>query len=273
MTCNDGKACTEDLLLGTARNCNISCVNAPITQVLDEDGCCPPGAHALNDSDCVARCGNQVREADETCDPCSEDCDDGDPCTVDTARGNPATCSLLCSHTPITRALSGDACCPRGANAATDSDCRASCGNGVTEPGEECDGGSLCDAQCRRTDEARCLEADTTSVDQACRACRCNQCGQAMLGCLTNPDPGFVRNCREVIECGHDRSCTGSACFCGTSPLCARPNGVCRIEIAAAAADAGQSVQACTDDPTCTLHQTSEIGACVAARCARECGH
>lgn len=271
-TCDDGDVCTEDLVLGTERNCNVACVNAAITRPIDEDGCCPPGAHALNDSDCVPSCGNNVREGEETCDPCSRDCDDGDPCTRDTARGDPLACSLSCSHTRITTPAAGDACCPTGASAAEDSDCRPVCGNGITEPGEECDGGSLCDARCRRTDEARCQDADPTRVDSLCLQCRCSRCTDEMLGCFANPDPAFVRNCSAVVECGHDRHCTGSACFCGTSAFCARPNGLCRVEIAAAAAAAGQSVQACTDDPTCTLHQTTAIGACVEARCARECG-
>lgn len=271
-SCNDAQACTEDLMVGTARNCNVACVNAAITQPVDEDGCCPPGAHALNDSDCAATCGNRVREADETCDPCPAGCDDGDPCTVDAASGTAAACSLNCTHTPITAAAAGDACCPSGANASTDPDCKATCGNGVTESGEECDGGTLCDAQCHRTQEARCIAADTTSANDACRRCRCSQCGDLMLGCLSNPDESFASHCRDVIECAHERHCTGSACYCGLSAFCARPSGVCRAPIDAAALAARRTVEACTDAPDCALHQTTAIGECVEARCATECG-
>jgi hypothetical protein len=61
--------------------------------------------------------------------------------------GTAAQCNVACSHQPITAAASGDGCCPSGANANTDSDCKPSCGNGVTEHGELCDG-SNCPTSC-----------------------------------------------------------------------------------------------------------------------------
>jgi hypothetical protein len=145
-SCDDGFACTQDLLAGSAENCNVECSNDEITIPINDDGCCPPEAHANIDSDCLPVCGNGVREGEETCDPCDAPCDDGDVCTVDTPSGNPATCSAVCSHTAITQAAGGDGCCPPGENANTDSDCSPDCGNGVVEQqAEECEGGWPCD--------------------------------------------------------------------------------------------------------------------------------
>jgi cysteine-rich repeat protein len=43
----------------------------------------------------------------------------------------------------ITMPMSGDGCCPAGANNNNDSDCVPRCGNGVTEINEQCDDGNM----------------------------------------------------------------------------------------------------------------------------------
>lgn len=141
-SCDDGIACTHDVASGSAENCTLTCTNIDITAPADGDGCCPMGANALIDSDCAPVCGNQVHEAGEMCDPCPTGCNDGDPCTADTLSGS--GCNATCSFPQITAPRNGDSCCPSGANATNDNDCASNCGNGVTEPGEECDGGPLC---------------------------------------------------------------------------------------------------------------------------------
>jgi hypothetical protein len=75
--CEDGDACTRDLLLGSASNCNARCSHAAITEATPEDGCCPPGASSVSDADCTPVCGNDVTEEGEECDfreLCSEAC-------------------------------------------------------------------------------------------------------------------------------------------------------------------------------------------------------
>jgi hypothetical protein len=75
--CNDGDACTRDLLVGSAGNCNARCSHTAITEAASEDGCCPPGASSLSDTDCTPVCGNDVTEDGEECDfreLCSEAC-------------------------------------------------------------------------------------------------------------------------------------------------------------------------------------------------------
>jgi len=105
-TCNDGMACTTDMLVGGG-TCTAACSHTAITMPVNGDGCCPPGANHNNDNDCVAMCGNAVIEPPgETCDPPSpgtcdatchvivaacgdgmlqtgEDCDDGNTRNLD----------------------------------------------------------------------------------------------------------------------------------------------------------------------------------------------
>lgn len=148
MMCNDMQVCTTDMLQN-AGTCQAQCSAAPITMPANGDGCCPPGANSNNDNDCVAVCGNGVVEATETCDTaitsgmgqCPAACDDMMACTSNTL-GNPGTCQAVCLFPPITMPANGDGCCPTGANATNDNDCAPVCGNGVPEPGEQCDDGN-----------------------------------------------------------------------------------------------------------------------------------
>jgi hypothetical protein len=75
--CDDGDACTLDLLVGSAHTCSAACSHAAVTELLADDGCCPMGANANNDGDCQSVCGNGAREPGEECDGgegCDPDC-------------------------------------------------------------------------------------------------------------------------------------------------------------------------------------------------------
>ncbi|MBL8624373.1 MAG: hypothetical protein JNK64_23905 [Myxococcales bacterium] len=149
-TCDDGMACTADVLAGSG--CQAQCMNSPITVPAAGDGCCPTGANATTDSDCPAVCGNMVLEPGEACDtaivagtgacPTALTCNDLMTCTTDTLTGA-GTCAAACGHTPITTPMNGDLCCPPGATPANDTDCVLGCGNGVVDPGETCDSAIL----------------------------------------------------------------------------------------------------------------------------------
>ncbi len=163
MACDDMLVCTTDVLSNPG-TCLAACAFTPITMPADGDGCCPAGADATNDSDCVAVCGNGVLEPSETCDTaiamgpgaCPTVCDDGVACTTNTL-GNPGTCQAVCVFPPITLPANNDTCCPSGANANNDNDCAPACGNGVPEPGEQCDDGN--------TDNAdACSNTCTTNI-------------------------------------------------------------------------------------------------------------
>jgi len=61
---DDSNPCTKDELSGTAANCNAVCTHVPITALIDGDWCCPFGADANTDSDCVAMAySKQVKSA------------------------------------------------------------------------------------------------------------------------------------------------------------------------------------------------------------------
>jgi cysteine-rich repeat protein len=142
--CDDGDACTLDQL-SNAGGCQAECLTTAITLPMDNDGCCPPGANAATDNDCIASCGNGALEPGELCDTgitggagaCPTTCDDGVSCTADAITGT--ECQQACANTPITLPANNDGCCPPGANSTNDNDCPPDCGNGVLDPGETCD--------------------------------------------------------------------------------------------------------------------------------------
>jgi cysteine-rich repeat protein len=158
-SCDDSDACTSDLLSGN--DCNVTCVNAPITAHASGDGCCLPGSNNNEDSDCPTVCGNGQLEGDEACDTgiangqgaCPTGCNDNIACTRDQLVGT--ACATTCSNTAITQPANGDGCCPAGANSNVDDDCpRANdCGNGRVDNNETCDtaigsGAGACPTSC-----------------------------------------------------------------------------------------------------------------------------
>jgi cysteine-rich repeat protein len=92
-------------------------------------------------------CGD---DAGMPCPALAPNCDDGDPCTIDQIVG---TCPGTCRHDPAPAGPS-DQCCPMGATQRTDPDCAPRCGDGVVDPGEQCDDGNNapldgCSAACK----------------------------------------------------------------------------------------------------------------------------
>ena len=66
-SCDDGKACTKDSPKGSA--CTAACEYTPITSAANGDGCCPNGATAATDNDCMPSCGDGAVSQGEECDP------------------------------------------------------------------------------------------------------------------------------------------------------------------------------------------------------------
>jgi cysteine-rich repeat protein len=177
-SCDDGMACTDDVL--SSSECTAVCLHSDITAPADGDGCCPPAADANTDSDCTAVCGNSVVEPGELCDTgivagagaCPTTCDDGQVCTTDMLN-NAGTCMASCSASPITMPANDDGCCPSGANSTNDNDCVVVCGNGVHEPpSETCDTGiasgpGACPTMC---DDGDACTTDTLGNPGTCQA-------------------------------------------------------------------------------------------------------
>ncbi len=125
-SCDDSNACTEDLMTGSASNCNVACSHEIISACLDSDGCCPAGCNAAGDPDCSPTCGDGHVDENETCDPqntCPTGCDDSDDCTEDLMTGSAANCNVACSHGEITACGAAEGCCPAGCLSLDDDDC------------------------------------------------------------------------------------------------------------------------------------------------------
>ncbi len=229
--CDDMDPCTADMLSGM--DCAVECLRAPITAPADDDMCCPPGASAATDNDCVAACGNMVLDPGEVCDvgsatDCPSSCDDMNTCTTDALTGAAATCDATCANTAITRCRRGasDGCCPMGCTSATDRDCSATCGNMVLDAGElcengsatpcptSCDDGMACTADALVGSAAACTAQCTTTPITACSLTADGCCPGA---CTSTTDADCSATCGNgVIEgaetCDDGNTTAGDGC-------------------------------------------------------------
>ncbi len=246
-TCDDGLTCTKDLPVGSAENCNAKCQHVEISRPANGDTCCPEGANSNNDDDCTAACGNGVLERGELCDascPTEETCNDGNDCTADLFSGR--ECSRVCARLPILLPRAGDRCCAPGANANSDSDCEAACGNGVVEPGEMCDGNCPTPASCNDNDACT---SDTVMGSGCAR-----QCSHAAVRANASTKDGC---CPSGANAGSDADCTPAGPVCGndvveTGEKC---DGNC------------PTPASCDDGMVCTVDSVR------GANCGRECEH
>jgi cysteine-rich repeat protein len=216
--CNDDNGCTTDSLDGTS--CQTVCTHGTISVPANDDGCCPAGATADTDNDCVAGCGDGVVTAGETCDTaiaagnlgaCPVACNDNMVCTTDT-HNNMGTCTASCTNTTITVPMNGDGCCPSGANIGNDNDCAAGCGDGVKSPSETCDTAipagmaGTCPTLASCNDNMACT-TDTLNSAGTCQ----DACGHTPITMPINGDGC----CPTGANANNDNNCT---------PVC--PNGV-----------------------------------------------
>jgi hypothetical protein len=264
--CPAAAGCAKDdpcavAVLISAGTCSAICARYQIATQLSGDGCCPPGASNAVDTDCPVACGNGLRESGEACDVgisptapggCPTSCDDGNACTTDFLTG--AGCQVSCVHLPITAPISGDGCCPAAATRATDTDCPASCGDGVVEPGETCDpqatGAGACPTTCPRAPSA-CLRIALTGSATGCSA-----------RCL----PSAVTACSSQSD-----ACCPAGCTAATDPDCSAGCGdglvgageVC--DTAIAAGSPGACPTDCADGDPCTDDLLVSAGTCQAA--------
>jgi cysteine-rich repeat protein len=256
-TCDDGIACTADVLAGGG-TCDAACTSTPIVTPADGDGCCPTGATIGTDDDCAAACGDGVLSAGEGCDTgitsgvgsCPTSCDDGLACTTDTLIGA-GTCGAICAAAPITTPINGDGCCPTGATMATDNDCSGRCGDGIVQSGENCDtaitsGAGRCPTTCN--DGMACTTDTLTGAGTCSAGC--------MTVAITMPRNGDMC-CPTGATIGTDNDCPAR---CGDRVVSA--GETCDTGITAGA---GACPTMCNDMMACTRDMLANGASCTAA--------
>lgn len=187
------------------------------------DACCPTACTPLDDVDC-AGCGNGKLDPGETCDPvqtCATSCPQMG-CQLFTLIA-PNTCQATCAPSGMqTMCVNGDGCCPSGCSTANDTDCRASCGNGVVDGQELCDGN--CPSTCPQLGcQMQKLQGSAATCDAKCVAggmqtmCA-NGDGCCPDGCTTANDSDCA------VTCGNGKIDPGEICD-GNCPTSCPPMG------------------------------------------------
>lgn len=254
--CDDGDACTDDKLMGSAQQCSAQCVSLPITRPAGGDMCCPRGANANNDSDCAPKCGNGVVESGETCDGnCPRACSGGSGCRQQTLMGSVEACTAKCVSITVTSRQDGDGCCPQGANATNDSDCPGCRSASDCEAGELCRQGKCeCSGVPSSTNREHCGTCgNTCAANEECINGKCQEepCGNGTVDSGEECDPiarGWNSStcnpdtCKRTVytACNSDADCQFPGSYCLTvpnpqksgviyfcSPSCARGVGSC----------------------------------------------
>jgi len=208
--CVPSTACAEASLMGSPENCDVQCVEALFTECVDDDGCCPGKCTNAQDNDCLDTCGNGVVDANETCDGnCPTECPVTGQCLQGILTGSSETCDAACISGPITDCIDDDGCCAKGCTEAEDSDCQPTCGNGIVEPGETCDGN--CPTACFSSSfcSELLLEGSPETCDAQCVAGEPPGCVSGDGCCPIGCNPGLDSDCSETecellinVECG-----------------------------------------------------------------------
>lgn len=290
-SCKNEDACMAGELTGSADSCDLACSWTRIEQCRNGDGCCPSGCDQTEDDDCHSSCGNKVLESGERCEngtstPCPTSCDDSNTCTADTMSGSASDCSARCDHKTITEKKNNDGCCPDGANATNDSDCKPVCGNWVRELSEDCDdgntrGGDGCSSECKTEGTGQTESTDTGAMclsllgnpTDACSGCVCKECDQEVVDCRGASNADEAKQCRDVFSCATAQRCFGTACYC-TSGSCSSgtPDGPCRKEIEAAAHSSDPSVVVARfNDAKYPLGRVMQLTSCFTSKCSSSC--
>jgi cysteine-rich repeat protein len=205
--CEGGEPCAPLALQGS--DCQVACAPQPISALVANDACCPPGANAQTDGDCGPVCGNGVLEGSETCDPPSAcpSCTSDNACLAQTTMGSAETCDVRCTSAPISACEAGDACCPsdcssRSDSSRHDSDCSTTCGNGTIEANETCEAGSErpCPPSC--DDRDACTKDEQTGSAENCNV----RCQHIAITEAINSD----RCCPTGINSNTDNDCLSS---------------------------------------------------------------
>jgi cysteine-rich repeat protein len=173
----------------------------------------------------VTACGDGKVNGAERCDTaiaagkagaCPERCGDSkDACEPMHVVGT--ECDARCEPMKLTARMTGDLCCPNGANASNDGDCAPICGNGVTEAGETCDPPDSC-PKC--AESSACVRVAASGTPEACNrvcettaisACAAND-GCCPSGCTPQTDSDCSARCGDgVVDRAAGETCEPSS--------------------------------------------------------------
>jgi hypothetical protein len=228
----------------------------------DDDGAVTQdGASEAGSSD---SCGDGVLQITERCDTaiaagspgaCPSSCTPSasGACERSTLVGS--GCQAFCEDSTIVSCTNGDGCCANGCTLNNDDDCQASCGNGVIEGSEICDGNcpgscddqnactadsasgqvSSCDRVCQHTDITVCQNGDgccapgcNSGNDNDCSA----SCGDHVVNSGEKCDGNCPSSCADADACtadvlsGSAQQCTAQCTHTAIS-ACANGDGCC----------------------------------------------
>lgn len=158
-------------------------------------------------------------------------------------------CQAHCEDTLISDPIDGDGCCPEKADASSDSDCKAVCGNGVVEGTESCDPPETC------TQAALCGAAP-------------EECWKNVLTVLA--DPCHVKcEMKAVNVCVSGDDCCPAECTSANDDDCTATCGDGRIDTEAdeTCDPPDTCVQRCDDKDSCTDDITTGSAAACNLRC------
>jgi hypothetical protein len=263
--CSGQDNCQRHTLIG--RGCDAHCEDVPIRALIPGDGCCPEGASPDSDSDCVATCGNGVREAGERCDPpetCAsrEDCVSHDACQTAHYSGDAAHCTASCTLMPQQACVGGDGCCPPGCTSEHDSDCPTTADT------------PRCTENCGMP--APTADCQKMHAGGSCETCDCEHCQDETRRCSADA-PTTSAACDAVTRCAAQNHCSGLDCYCGgllDANRCQMwPLGPCVRELRSAAGSGNvyQMMVLGVLDTGPIGHATALFN-CRRAACASECG-
>ena len=225
------------------------------------------------------RCGDGIVDEGEQCDvaiasgrpgACPEGCSGHKQCARFVLEGT--DCSAHCVETRVTEAGPADDCCPQGASAAMDSDCRAVCGNGLVEATETCDPPETCAkaSACTARDscEVATYQGDPERCTASCEVRSIRACVSADGCCPAGCSHAQDSDCVDPTGAG----CSGPDCGSQVADAGSRVNTSTRADDARADdADAGSPPAPLGADAQCiTKHGHGDCEVCDCARCDQQ---